>query len=384
MPILSRSPTRFDRLPAWQRAVVLSLTVLVICLVLLLGAEAAVRVRNLAKHGNFWGIDETYEIDPATGLRIPIPNGNFGPIHINSFGFRGPAITEEKPPGGLRIAFLGGSTTYCAEVSGDVMTWPALVAKAMHERWPTLGIDYINAGVPGYTIRKLLPALEKRVARFKPDVIVIYEATNDLSANSYELAHAQGVASMHQEENLSWLSRHSLLAYLIEKNLDVIWLQREVTNPSGKIKLDMPRLDAEFRQDYINLVAASQKVAKIVATVTFAPRLRPDQSPDQRREAAITSLYYMPYMTIDNLLEGFANYNEVIHQVSESYGTVLVGDADAIPADAQHYTDSVHFTDAGSIAMADRVSRVLIASPAVQALVAKIQAQAARGAEPPG
>jgi hypothetical protein len=44
----------------------------------------------------------------------------------------------------------------------------------------------------------------------------------------------------------------------------------------------------------------------------------------------------------------------------------------------------VHFTDAGSIAMADRVSRVLIASPQVQALVAKLRAQAAHGAQPAG
>ena len=61
-----------------------------------------------------------------------------------------------------------------------------------------------------------------------------------------------------------------------------------------------------FVQEYINLVAASQKVAEVVVTVTFAPRLRPLQPPDQRREAASTSLYYMPYMTIDDLLKGFA------------------------------------------------------------------------------
>jgi lysophospholipase L1-like esterase len=384
VPALPRPSTRFDRLPAWQRAAVLSLTVLAICFVLLLGAEAAVRIRDFVKHGNFWGIDETYEIDPATGLRIPVPNGHFGAIHINSFGFRGPAIAQEKPPGRLRIAFLGGSTTYCGEVSSDAMTWPALVQKALRERWPGLSIDYINAGVPGYTIRSLLPALEKRVAQFKPDIIVIYEAINDLSANSYDLAHEQGVAAVNQEKNIGWLSRHSLLAYLVGKNIEVMRLQREAADSSSKIKLDMPRLDAEFRQDYINLVSASQQVAEIVATVTFAPRLRPLQPPDQRREAASTSLYYMPYMTIDDLLRGFADYNQVIRQVSETHGTVLVGDADAIPADARHYTDSVHFTDAGSVAMADRVSRVLIASPQVQALVAKLQAQAVHGAQPAG
>jgi hypothetical protein len=246
VPTSPRSPSRFDRLPAWQRAGILSVTVLVICVVLLLGAEAAVRIRDLVKHGNFCGIDETYEIDPATGLRIPVPNGHFGPIHINSFGFRGPAIAQKKSPGGLRIAFLGGSTTFCGEVSSDAMTWPALVQKALHERWPGLSIDYINAGVPGYTIRSLLPALEKRVAQFKPDIIVIYEAVNDLSANSYDLAHEQGVAPVSQEENIGWLSRHSLLAYLVGKNIEVMRLQREAADSSSKIKLDMPRLSASF------------------------------------------------------------------------------------------------------------------------------------------
>ncbi len=372
-------------MPAWRRGALLVATTLVVCLLLLLAAEAAVRIRSEIKYGGrFWGVDETYEIDPATGLRIPIPNSRFGPIRINSFGFRSPEIPKKKPPGLLRIAFLGGSTTFCGEVSSNAMTWPALVTKALHEHWPALDLDYINAGVPGYTIHALLPALEKRVAQFKPDIIVIYEATNDLSANGYQLAHQQGVAPRHQEANIGWLGRHSLFAYLIEKNLEVRRLQREASNPAHKIKLDMPVLDAEFRQDYVNLVVASQKVAKVVATVTFSPRLRPGQSPKERREAAVTALYYMPYMTIADLLTGYAQYNQVIREVAKSYGTLLVGDEDAIPADAQHYADSVHFTDAGSIAMAHRVARVLIASPAVQALVAKTSAQTGHGAEPSG
>jgi lysophospholipase L1-like esterase len=369
--------SRFERMPPWRRGLLLAATTVALCVMLLLAAEAAVRVRSQLKYGNtFWGVDDTYEIDPATGLRIPIPNSQFGPIRINASGFRGPEISKEKPPGRLRIAFLGGSTTYCAEVSSNAMTWPALVWKDLHEHWPGLDIDYINAGVSGYTIHSLLPALEKRVAPFKTDIIVIYEATNDLSANSYRLAHEQGVAPRHQEENIGWLGRHSLLAYLIGKNLEIWRRQREATNPAEKITLDMLRLDAEFRQDYENLVAASQKIAKVVVTVTFSPRLRASQSPAEQREAARTGLYYMPYMTVADLLTGFREYNEVIRGVAKSYGTVLVDDPEAIPADAQHYADSVHFTDAGSQAMANRVSRVLIASPAVDALAAKGLAQA--------
>ncbi len=378
-------PNRFDRLSAWQRGAVLATTVLAICVLLLLAAEAAVRIRSEIKHGGtFWGVDQTYEIDPATGLRIPIPNSQFGPIRINSFGFRSPEIPREKPPGRLRIAFLGASTTYCAEVSSNAMTWPALVVKALHRHWPALDLDYINAAVPGYTTQSSLRRLELQVAQFKPDMIVIYHATNDLSADAYRLAQAQGIAPHGQEENMGWLSRHSLLAYLIGKNLEVMRLQREATNTSGKIKLDMGRLDAEFRQDYEHLVVASQKAAKVVVTVTFSARLRPGDTPEERREAAATALYYMPYMTLADLLTGYAQYNQVIREVAKSYGTVLVGDEDAIPPDAHHYVDLVHFTDAGSIAMAHRVAGALTASPVVQSLVTKITATARGASQPSG
>jgi lysophospholipase L1-like esterase len=371
MQVAPPSSSRFDRLLAWQRAATLAITVLVICLVLLLLAEAGVRVRNKIRHGDFWGIEETYTLDRASGLRIPIPGGRFGPISINSFGFRSPEITEDKPPDRLRIAFLGGSTTYCAEVSSNEMTWPHLVWKALHERWPGLDLDYINAGVPGYTTRALLPALEKRVARFKPDIIVIYEATNDLSANSYELARDQGVvAGRPQVDDFNWLTRHSLLALLVWKNLEIMHHQRLATSSSGKVKLDTARLDAEFREDYTNLVEASAKIAKIVVMVTFAPRLRQEQSPEEQTEAAVTSLYYMPYMTIDDLITAFAHYNQVIREVAKTHQTLLVGGEETIPADGEHYTDSVHFTDAGSVVMAHRVATALLSSAALRALVA--------------
>jgi lysophospholipase L1-like esterase len=334
-------------------------------------AEVGLRIRHFIRFGgNFWGIDDTYTTDAASGMRIPIPGGQFGPITINSFGFRSPEIEKVKPPSKLRIAFLGGSTTYCAEVSSNEMTWPYLVWKALHERWPTLDLDYINAGVPGYTTETLLHSLQARVSQFQPDVIVIYEATNDLSANSYDLAREQGVVQARQEETIGWLGRHSLLVYLIGKNLEVQRQQWRAESRVSKISLDMARLDAMFRRDYTNLVEASKIVAPLVITVTFSARIRPEQSAEDRHAAAITSLYYMPYMRIDDLITAFDSYNQVIREVAEGHGAILIGDEYSIPGDALHYVDSVHFKDAGSILMARRVAQALIASPAVQAYVA--------------
>jgi lysophospholipase L1-like esterase len=365
----SKSPP--EEWPAWQRVSLLILTTFTACTFLLALAEVGVRVRHMVRYGgNFFGIEDTYAVDSASGLRIPIPGGRFGPISINSFGFRSPEIEKAKPPGRLRIAFLGGSTTYCAEVSRNEMTWPYLVWKTLHERWPALDLDYINAGVPGYTTETLLRSLETRVSQFQPDVIVIYEATNDLSSNSYDLAREQGVVHARQEETIGWLGRHSLLAYLVGKNLEVLRQQWRAQGQVGKIKLDVARLDAMFRNDYTKLVEAGMKVAPLVVTVTFSPRIRAGQSAEDRRAAAITSLYYMPYMTIDDLITAFDSYNQVIRDVAKAQGTILIAGEYSIPGDAQHYVDSVHFSDAGSILMAKRVAQALIASPSIQAYIA--------------
>ena len=375
--------SRLEQLPSWQRALILAAPVVCAIVLLAFMTEGALRVRQSIREGvpwsstfwggAFWGTDQTYVTDPESGLRILVPNGHFGPVHINSFGFRSPEISVEKPAGRLRIAFLGGSTTYCAEVSRDQMTWPYLVVAAIQRRFPDLDIDFINGGVPGYLTSTLTPYLEKRIARFRPDVIVIYEATNDLSANSFVLAQEQGIKTHTIEESMGWLPRHSLLVYLVEKNLSVL----EQQHPFGerqaqpKIVIDQARLDSMYRSELTGLVEASKKVAGLVVTVTFAPRVRADQSAEDLRAAAITSLYYMPYMTPEAILEGFQHYNNIMRSVAAEEDTLLVGDEDSIPADGEHYKDSVHFTDAGSVLMAKRVADSLLSSRRFLALVAE-------------
>lgn len=344
------------------------------CLVIALLAETGVRVRHWLKHGEMRGVEDTFMLDPETGLRTPIPNSRIGRIEINALGFRGPEIAMPKPPGTLRIAFLGGSTTYCAEVSGLEQSWPHLVWQAAQARWPEARIDYVNAGVPGYTIGSLRRSLKKRVKPLQPDVIVIYEGTNDLSSNSFELARAAGLVDTRTEESLSWPSQYSLLWYLVEKNLMVWRRQVESQESAGKLEVDPAVLAAPFRTELEALVRESQAVAPMVVLVTFSQRLRPGQSETERRAAAITSSYYMPYMTSERTLAGFEAYNAVIREVAATYGALLVEGEETIPSDAAHFTDSVHFTDLGSQAQAARVSQALLASDRFATLVSPLMA----------
>ena len=365
-----------QQLSSRQRAAVVAATGLILSLLLILLVEGGLRVRAYVKNGFVWGIEKTYTIDAATGLRVPISGLDFGSIQINSLGFRSPEISVEKDTGSIRLAFLGGSTTYSAEVSSPDLTWPHLVTQRLGTDFPENRFDYVNGGVPGYGINSSLKNLESRVKPLQPDVIVIYHATNDLSYNSFQLAVQQGIATERTEQQLMWISNYSLLAYLVEKNLLYRAAREQVESTEQKLVFSPDVLAAPFRKELTELVEKSQRIADTVALVTFSNQLRRNQDRTQQAVAAQSSLYYMPYMSIDGLVTAFETYNDVIREVAHQTGAVLIEAEQEIPGDPQHFADSVHLLDAGSKALADIVHQGLTESAAFTALLNRTMSDA--------
>jgi len=333
--------------------------------VALAGIEGAVRARQWLRYGTLGRIHE-FVLDPESDLWTPPPGRVTETLSINSLGFRGP---ELGPAGeSVRIAFLGASTTYCAEVSSNEATWPSLVCDALRERFPGTGFEYVNAGVAGYRLVHSRLGLERRVGPTRPDVIVIYHASNDLTYNSRAEARRQGVYRGHADAG-SWLSDRSLAWYLVEKNLLLRRRSAAVREPGERLAIDLPTLTAPFRAELTALVAEAQERAPVVALVTFSQRTRPEQTPEERLAASYTSLYYMPYMTPDGLLDCFAAYNQVIRDVARERGALLLDCAGAIPSDGVHFHDSVHLTDAGCELLARCVAEGLASSSELTARV---------------
>lgn len=352
-----------------QKVVLSTVLVLLVVFLMLALTEGAVRLRQWVKYGHYGQLDAIYAVDQETGLRVPVANASTRTISINSSGFRGPAIKQPKPVGTLRFAFLGASTTFCAEVSGDELTWPYLVTQAVQDATPDINIDYVNGAVPGYTVESSLRNLRKRVVPLQPDVIVIYHATNDLSRETRSLASEQGIYKDGSAEEKSWLAEYSLLWYLVEKNLRLNDLQRDAVDDKRRLVFSPAALGAQFRKELTWLVMEAREVARIVVLATFSHQVRPEQTPEQQLIAARSSLYYMPFMTPHGLIEAFTQYNEIIRDVALETGAVLIEGETAIPGDSEHFNDSVHFKDTGSRAMARRISEFLLKSTEFQTLV---------------
>ena len=358
MPPHSRQPSG-SRLTL--RITLLAVSVVVALLVL----EGAVRVRQWLRYGTTAAEVVPLVRDPATGLRFAKP-GLTGRIRTDSRGFRNPEIEMPKPPGRVRLAFLGGSTTFCSEVSGNEATWPELVTRDLAARYPDVSFDFVNAGQPGYDVDASLRNLNVRVAPLEPDFILYYEASNDLSKDTRLLAHRAGLFE-GEPVKPSALARISTAWNILEKN---VILRRRASAASGpRLQYDADSLARGFEERLAELLRTARATAPVVAVATFAHKVRRDQPPDAQLRASTSSLYYAPYMSVPGLLDGWDAYNAAIRRAAAATGSILIDGDEAIPGDDVHFADSVHFLNPGSKRMADRVTKALLASPEFRRLL---------------
>jgi hypothetical protein len=302
--------------------------------------------------------------DQQTGLRLPVPHSTQGKIRINSRGFRSPEIPVPKPPGTVRLAFLGSSTTYDPYVD-DTSAWPYLVTQAIQAAYPTCHVDYINAGVPGFSSPHMLTYYRAYMSTLEPDIVVLLPTDTRVALSN--LARRKYVHTGLPVQP-SWLAQHSELWATIEKNVQVITLQRAAFFPQGKLTFTSEELAGELRPALEAIPAQTTQDQRLLVVVTVGEQLRAGQDRKEQQRAAGTALYSMPFMSIPGLLKAGQYYNEVIAGVAKASNAILIEGHEQIPGTPVYYADTSHFKPAGSRLMAERVSSALLRAPAVRQL----------------
>lgn len=340
---------------------VLITVVMIFCLLLLV--EGGVRLRQWWMYGAFTHQEKMTEFKPELGIDLPVAGFASRTIQINALGLRGPELTLPKPNGTLRLAFIGGSSTFCTEVSSNDAVWPHLVWERLQKQTPQRHMDYINAGVTAYSTKQSLIHLQKIVAPLQPDLIVILHGSNDMTLETRALAEKQGLTS--KPFTHSWISNHSLFWFLVEKNLQI----RSVQANKERLTSFPTDFGLPFEENLTHLIREAQKVSRLVAVSTTSQQIRKEHTSETNKRAAASSQYYMPFLSPEALLDAFDRYNAVIRRVARKTGALLLDIESRIPGDPEHFVDAVHFTDTGNRVMAEQVTTGILSSTRWQELV---------------
>jgi hypothetical protein len=270
-----------------------------------------------------------------------------------------------KPDGVLRIAFLGSSTTLDA-YSTDSSSWPAVATEVVRRGLGACTVDYLNAGVAGFATDRMLRYFDRRVRLVEPDVVVVLPRDLNLDLDNYAVSHG-----LHDGVHLrpSWLAQHSVLWSKLEMNATILRRQRLARRSSAHAAVPPGEVAPAFERRLRTLVSRIRAAGTVPVLLEISGQVRRGQTLDEQIAAASTDLFYMPYVTIEDLLDLRDEYNRVIRQVGSELGAPVISAHLDVPGDPVHFKDSLHYTPAGSALAGRAIGAALLDLDEVRQLV---------------
>ena len=309
---------------------------------------------------------------------IPTPNYQQGENRHNALGFRGAEIPVEKSENTYRIVAVGGSTTYSIDVMDYRDSYPNLLKEHLVAR----GYDHvevINAGANAYTSYHNLMNIEFRVLPLQPDLIIIYQGSNDIGARfvhppSRYLADNSGSQAPFVSDTVmpaiweystvlrilgiqaGFTRSHAALDWHFESraasSYDITFQQQLAwgTYPSGIFQEasaeDMLENNppVHFERNLINMlaVAESHDVDVLLVTMVFSDE------------------FSSVYLFREEYASAMAEHNDVTRKIAKATGSALFELVGFFPDDPALFTDGLHMNRDGNLTRAELIGDFVI------------------------
>ncbi len=275
-------------------------------------------------------------------------------ITTTSIGTRGTgADLSEKTK--IRVACLGGSTTFCTMVT-DEESWPAQLQKILGDKYAV-----INYGCPGYSSVENIIQLSLIVPETKPAIVIFYEGWNDIRSyhqqNSYPDYNWHGsnqtmnVLSKDENETcFQKIKKHSGLFYIIDNLRERIFKPKQpelFTTPD-------PVIDNLFVRNLETLQTLSKNIH---AKSFFIPQII---NPEIKRTKG-TARTWTPAID-DVAFPGLMKrFNEIQERTIEGDSTsIFLKEALDIKWSASDFADDGHFSKKGNQRFAEMVAKRIL------------------------
>lgn len=289
------------------------------------------------------------------------PHGRFKKYTLNAFGFRGPEIAKEPTPGTTRIMILGASETFgLYESPGH--EYPTLVREAFAKKGDN--IEVINAAVAGMTLPSLTAYWNHWAKDFHPDIVVIYPSPlfyldNDppqAATPRPNLDRSPGFRSRFLERLID-TAKQSAFLKTIRGRLALWRAARSQAAPPDFNEPPAERLK-QYADDLETLIADIRKSGARVVLVTHAFKADQPLTAADRRELDAFRVFF-PRALPSTMAAFETSANLEIDRLGKHLHVPVIDAAADLTGKRDHFGDPVHFNDAGSKIMADRLVRDL-------------------------
>lgn len=355
------------RLGDRRKEVLFALTLIVGVLLAAVAGEILMRAlewqKGLVKERSFeWAGLRAAAIFPSSEGEMErfIPGAEYRHIHINSLGFRGREIDVPKPPGTIRIAFLGDSMMLGADVPEE-QTISGTAAAALERAYPSCRFDYVKVAGPLYTLRMLSDVLPVEVRPLEPDIYVLLAGTITEVLREHQARNPEALQFVVDSEP-HFMTRHSRLLFHV---IPALHRERERRRAERiDLRQELPDQEvATILKDQIEGLAKEIGQVPVVA-VAYRGILRSGQTMreqtklsrglrERTRGLGPADILHLKELIIDEMAK-----------TSNDLGWSFIDPMADMPADGAHFLNNNHLTSVGAAmagaAVANAIAPLLI------------------------
>tara|TARA_B110000971_G_scaffold120591_1_gene123479 strand:- start:11615 stop:12700 length:1086 start_codon:yes stop_codon:yes gene_type:complete len=255
--------------------------------------------------------------------------------------------TIKKSKNKKKIICIGGSTTQCQEMTSYKYSWPSLLNKKLNND----KFQVFNFGVAGWGTGQSLARIIYWVPTIKPDLIIFYQAKNDLTpfANidkSIPDIHPDTQNSVVQyAQSFFFKFPRSLLLLPIFKLLYYFFFFKKNFIHFGLLNIYKPKpeqnIEGLSRIKQYHLDSIFLRIWKIFSLTKYYN----------------CKLLYIPEIVLDGPYKNFLNekiYPKIKNEISIDFENVSYQDiTNLLEKDATNFLDKMHFSKQGNELFSD-------------------------------
>lgn len=247
----------------------------------------------------------------------------------------------------FNIFCFGGSTTAFPDKEG--IGWPDRLEEILSNGNNDMSVSVYNLGNPWYTTLHTLINYQTNARKYKPDLIIVMHAINDLLINA-DFSHLSKGEYRddygHFYGPIAFVNKSRGLFGMISGTLKSMWNHK----PRQIIEQeDFPGLVA-FKRNLSTLIDLAQQDSTMVIILS-QPNIYTENMPDDVKKVCrmvnFEAVGENKQWSYETALTGMNTYNQLAWEIAQNRGIYFFDLEKVIPKDLDHFIDEVHYKEDG-------------------------------------